>query len=107
MSFFARERTGASALGVLLVIYAFAYPLLTIASGHRYPATPTFAVPCPTTILTIGLFLTAPAVPLRLRSRPDDVGRRSAARQRCCSNVPTDYVLLGAGVMLAAVGLRR
>lgn len=43
-------------LGSLLVIYALVgHPLLSWALGHRYPATPTFGAPCPTTLYTIGL----------------------------------------------------
>ena len=51
-AFSAEGRT--RSVGALLTVYAFAYPLVTIASGHQYPATPTFGVPCPTVILTIG-----------------------------------------------------
>lgn len=43
-------------LGLLLVVYALAiYPALGLLAGHRYPSTPTFGLPCPTTILTLGL----------------------------------------------------
>ena len=46
--------------GALLLVYALvAYPLLGYAAGHRYPATPTFGLPCPTTIFTLGLLLWA------------------------------------------------
>jgi hypothetical protein len=46
--------------GALLLAYALvAYPLLGYAAGHRYPATPTFGLPCPTTIFTLGLLLWA------------------------------------------------
>ena len=45
-------------LGVVLLIYAFAvYPAVGWALGHRYPAAPTFGLPCPTTIATLGLLL--------------------------------------------------
>ncbi|HET9708511.1 MAG TPA: DUF6064 family protein [Gemmatimonadales bacterium] len=45
-------------VGALLLTYAFlAYPLLAYLLGHRYPATPTFGLPCPTTIFTLGLLL--------------------------------------------------
>jgi len=104
LSFFARDGL-APRTGALLIIYAFAYPLLAIASGHRYPAAPSFAVPCPTTILTIGLFLTAPAVPRRLEAVPvmwGAVGGSAAV----LLDVPTDYALLGAGMILAVVSLR-
>lgn len=43
-------------VGALLALYALAgYPALAYALGHRWPATPTFGLPCPTTILTLAL----------------------------------------------------
>jgi hypothetical protein len=43
-------------LGGLLVAYALlGYPLLGTALGHRFPAAPTFGLPCPTTLFTVGL----------------------------------------------------
>jgi hypothetical protein len=42
-----------------LILFALAYPVLTWLDGHRYPWLPTFGVPCPTTILTIGFLLAA------------------------------------------------
>jgi hypothetical protein len=57
---FAARRNAATAVGSLLITYALVvYPLIGRAIGHRYPAAPTFGVPCPTTIFTLGLFLTA------------------------------------------------
>jgi hypothetical protein len=50
-------------LGSVLLAYALAvYPSLSIAFGHPYPTLPTFGLPCPTTIFTIGMlcFLAAP-----------------------------------------------
>lgn len=45
-------------LALALVVYAFAvYPALGWALGHRYPATPTFGLPCPTTIATLGILV--------------------------------------------------
>jgi Family of unknown function (DUF6064) len=46
-----------------LMIFAwFIYPAWTYLTGHRYPAFPTFGLPCPTTLFTIGLlaFLVKP-----------------------------------------------
>ncbi len=46
-----------------LIIFAwFICPAWTYFSGHRYPAFPTFGLPCPTTLFTIGLlaFLVKP-----------------------------------------------
>ncbi len=44
--------------GLVLIIYAFAiYPLLGILFGHHFPFSPTFGLPCPTTIFTLGILL--------------------------------------------------
>lgn len=70
---FAFADTPRCALGFGLLAYALlVYPLLSISLGHAYPTMPTFGLPCPTTIFTIGMlaFLGAPypryvlAVPL-------------------------------------------
>lgn len=42
-----------------LILYALLYPLIAAAGGHAYPRVPTFGVPCPTTILTVGFLLAA------------------------------------------------
>ena len=45
-----------SAAGAMLIVYALAvYPVWSIYAGHPYPEMPTFGLPCPTTIFTIGL----------------------------------------------------
>ena len=56
---------GVSVIAGVIIVYALlGYPVLGHFLGHRYPATPTFGVPCPTTIFTFGLFLLArPRVP--------------------------------------------
>jgi hypothetical protein len=52
----------AAVVGGLFVLFALvAYPLLGYALGHRYPAAPTFGLPCPTAIFTFGLLLWADA----------------------------------------------
>jgi hypothetical protein len=48
--------------GAILIVFATAiYPIIGYAVGRRYPAAPTFGLPCPTTIFTIGLLLFAEA----------------------------------------------
>ena len=43
--------------GILLILYALVvYPLLGGLFGREFPASPTFGLPCPTTIFTIGVF---------------------------------------------------
>ena len=44
---------GGALLGYALVVY----PLLGWALGHRYPSSPTFGLPCPTTIATLGVLM--------------------------------------------------
>ena len=45
-------------LGAILLGYAFlGYPVIAWALGHRYPAMPTFGLPCPTTITTLALLV--------------------------------------------------
>jgi hypothetical protein len=46
-------------LGHALVLYALAYPFVVLTDGPAFPEAPTFGVPCPTTIFTIGILLTA------------------------------------------------
>jgi hypothetical protein len=61
-------RVGRNARGVvggLIVAYGLiVYPLFGHALGHRYPSSPTFGLPCPTTIFTLGMLLwVRPPVP--------------------------------------------
>lgn len=54
---------GRAVAGSLLIVFALVvYPVWSWYAGHRYPAMPTFGLPCPTTIFTIGLlaFLATP-----------------------------------------------
>lgn len=43
----------------LMAFALVVYPALGILVGHRYPAFPTFGLPCPTTIFTVGALLLA------------------------------------------------
>jgi hypothetical protein len=63
---FDQRPNSATPVGLALIAYALVvYPLVGYALGHRYPSSPTFGVPCPTTIFTLGVLLLAP--PPRLR----------------------------------------
>jgi len=43
-------------VGFVLMVFALvAYPIWSIYSGHSYPTLPTFGLPCPTTLFTLGL----------------------------------------------------
>ncbi len=56
-----RFRSGTDLSGMagwLMIAYALVvYPLLGYAFGHVYPRSPTFGVPCPTTIFTFAMLL--------------------------------------------------
>jgi len=41
------------------ILYGLIYPLIVRIEGHVLPDAPTFGVPCPTTVLTIGFLLAA------------------------------------------------
>jgi hypothetical protein len=53
---FRLARSLRSAVGGGLVVFALlAYPLWSTQAGHAYPQLPSFGLPCPTTLFTIGL----------------------------------------------------
>jgi len=90
-----------SGLGMALGCYALAYPLLSFGIGHRYPEIPTFGVPCPTTILTIGVLLAVRGgPPLSLAVIPA-VWAFIGGSAALLLGVWTDYMLLAAGVSFA------
>ena len=55
---FERQSGARRSIGTLVVVYALViYPLIGMAVGHSYPYSPTFGLPCPTTIFTLGLLI--------------------------------------------------
>lgn len=97
--------------GGSLLVYGFVvYPLLGRSFGHLYPASPTFGLPCPTTIVTLGLLLWAERpVPISVLLIPiawSLVGTSAAIRL----GVPADWGLGVAGAVALAdilLGLRQ
>jgi hypothetical protein len=91
--------------GLLIVFSLIIYPLLGYLFGHRYPASPTFGLPCPTTIFTLGILLfavvpfprSAFAVPVVWSA----IGSFAALQLK----VPQDYGLLMAGLIGLAVAI--
>lgn len=102
------RRDAAGVAGGALIVYALAiYPLLGAALGHAYPASPTFGLPCPTTILTLGLLLwTRPGLPGVTYVVPllwSAVGASAAVRL----GMREDLGLLAAGVAtMIVIGVR-
>ena len=96
-------------IGTLFIAYAVVvYPAVGYALGHRYPAAPTFGVPCPTTIFTLGLLVWGmPSLPKRLVVIPLawSVVATSAA---VGLGMTEDFGLLAAAVAtISAIGVRR
>ena len=90
-----------------LIFYAvIAYPLIGIASGHRYPAMPTFGTPCPTTIFTLGLLCalkSGPAILFIIPSIWGIIGSFAALQ----FGVIQDYAMPLAAIFAILVYLRR
>jgi hypothetical protein len=91
----------------LLIIYSLIYPVVVWADGFTYPRMPTFGVPCPTVILTIGVLLAASTPSVLLSVTP--VGWSLIAGTAAWQfGVHADFVLPAAGVALVVdVILRR
>jgi hypothetical protein len=90
--------------GVVLITFALVvYPVWSAYSGHPYPQTPTFGLPCPTTIFTIGLLCFAmpptPRSPLIVPLLWCLVGAQAAL----FLGVQPDLGLIAAGVVGAAL----
>jgi hypothetical protein len=64
------DRSVRGVVGVGLVLYGLAYPLLGFLFGLQYPRLPLFAVPCPTTLITAGLLVASRQVPRFVRIVP-------------------------------------
>jgi hypothetical protein len=100
-------RDGRTLLAASFVAYALVgYPLVGALAGQRYPAVPTFGLPCPTTIFTFGVLVAARPCPRHLLVIPAawSLAGFSAAWQL---GVASDYGLVVAGVIGTAVAARR
>jgi len=97
-----RGRSPRHDLSWALVGYALLYPAIVWAGGDAYPRLPTFGVPCPTAILTIGFLLAAnPPAPAVLALIPIAwafIGGSAAL----LLGVRADLMLAAAGICLAA-----
>lgn len=85
--------------GAVLIVYALVvYPVLGHLLGHRYPAAPTFGLPCPTTIFTFGVLLWARAPVPRVLVVVPMLWAALGAVAAMQLGVPEDFGLLVAGV---------
>ena len=91
-------------IGIALLSFALlAYPIWATLAGHGYPELPTFGLPCPTTIFTIGVLALASGTSLRAVFTVPILWSLVGSQAAFLLDVKPDLGLLVAGV--AAVGL--
>ena len=101
---FAFDRSFRTGVGVTLLAFALVvYPLWSTLAGHGYPELPTFGLPCPTTIFTIGVLALASGTRLRAVLAVPILWSLVGGQAAFLLDVKPDLGLLVAGV--AAVGL--
>lgn len=93
--------------GALIVFALLVYPAWSWLAGHRFPAMPTFGLPCPTTIFTIGILAfssaSAARIPLIVPVLWSLVGGQAAF----LLGVPQDLGLIVAGAIGLMLMARR
>jgi hypothetical protein len=94
--------------GTIFVTYALViYPVIGYSLGHLFPSSPTFGLPCPLTIFTLGLLmLTDKKLPLYLLIMPllwAVIGSTAAVK----FGVREDFGLIITAVMAAVFIFRR
>jgi hypothetical protein len=97
---FAPSRSAPGRVGGVLLGYALLYPVVGLLTGLRYPALPSFGVPCPTTILTAGAMLLAPHNAIRHVALIPVGWAVVGGSAAFLLAVPGDLVLLLAGALL-------
>ncbi len=106
---FVWSHTARHKFAAVFIVYSLVYPLLVLASGHEYPRAPLFAVPCPTTLFTCGVLLTAvPRVPV-VASIVPVAWTAIAGSAAILLDITPDALLFiaGAAVVITAIAQRR
>ena len=94
--------------GWSLVAYALVlYPLLGLADGQRYPAFPTFGLPCPTTLFTLGVLLLLSASTPRVLFVPPLLWAAVGTSAAVGLGVVEDLGLAAGGVLAGLFLVRR
>jgi hypothetical protein len=101
---FAFTRGLRTSVGVALIVFALiVYPFWATVAGHAYPELPTFGLPCPTTIFTIGLLALSSGTGLRAVLAVPILWSLVGSQAAFLLDVKPDFGLLAAGA--AAIGL--
>lgn len=95
-------------VGLALAAYGIAvYPLLNVVLGHEFPAVPTFGLPCPTTIFTLGLLWWLRGGHVRILLVIPLLWSAVGGSAAFALGVPQDLGLLVAGVVSTILVKRR
>jgi hypothetical protein len=92
-------------VGWTLIVYALVYPALVYVDGHVFPRAPTFGVPCPTTLLTIGWLFMADSPWPKLTALIPVSWAFIGGSAAMLLGVHADLMLWIAGIALAAAAL--
>ena len=94
--------------GIGMLAYALiGYPLLNAALGHDFPSSPSFGVPCPTTIFTLGLLALARARRVLLLCIVPVLWSLIGGSAAFLLGVWQDLGLIVSGVIVCALSVRR
>ena len=89
-----------------LIFYSLVYPAIVWADGFLYPRMPTFGVPCPTVILTIGFLIAVSSSSILLSVIPVAWSMLGVSAVRSFG-VHADLVLPAAGALLVIDLIQR
>lgn len=94
-------------IGVALLAFALVvYPVWATQAGHSYPELPTFGLPCPTTIFTVGVLALASGANLRAVLVVPILWSLVGSQAAFLLDVRSDLGLLVAGIVAVALFVR-
>jgi len=97
---FAPRRNARGVIGAVFVTFALLiYPAWSSFAGHAYPNLPTFGLPCPTTIFTIGMLAMALGSKVRIALVLPILWSLVGGQAAFLLDVPPDLGLLASGLI--------
>ncbi len=104
---FIPRRDGRSLMGMVLMVFALLiYPAWSSVAGHTYPNLPTFGLPCPTTIFTIGMLAMAVGSKVRFALVVPILWSLVGGQAAFLLDVPPDWGLVVAGLIALGLAFR-
>lgn len=104
---FIPRRDGRGLMGMVLMAFALLiYPAWSSITGHTYPNLPTFGLPCPTTIFTIGMLAMAVGSKVRIALVVPILWSLVGGQAAFRLDVPPDWGLVAAGLIALGLAFR-